>query len=433
MEGINVYLLVIYASLVIVISYFFNIISKKTGVPSVLMLILLGIGIHEILIWKGMPIDKSWFSMLELLGIVGLILIVLEAALELKLSREKKGVILQSISSALLGLLLTTAAIAALLHYTLIPDWFQAVLYATPLGVMSSAIVIPSVGGLSKSNQEFMIYESTFSDIFGIVLFFSITGNAEASSAWSIVKNVAANIGLTVVLAVVLAVVLVWLLQKITTKVKLFLLIAILLILYSAGKLMHLSPLFIILFFGLALSNYKLLAVGRAKKLFNEQALHRVLEEMHTITLETAFVIRTFFFVVLGITFDIRELLNLQALYISLGVLALIYVVRVITLKLSMIKDLFPLVWLAPRGLITIMLVISVPAEYQTDFPNSILLYVILISCLVMMGGLMSSKRDEEDVPTLTLKDIETLDKELDSFLKQHNCQEDSSGSAQHS
>jgi NhaP-type Na+/H+ and K+/H+ antiporter len=424
MEGINVYLLVIYASLVIVISYFFNIISKKTGVPSVLMLILLGIGIHEILIWKGMPIDKSWFSMLELLGIVGLILIVLEAALELKLSREKKGVILQSISSALLGLLLTTAAIAALLHYTLIPDWFQAVLYATPLGVMSSAIVIPSVGGLSKSNQEFMIYESTFSDIFGIVLFFSITGNAEASSAWSIVKNVAANIGLTVVLAVVLAVVLVWLLQKITTKVKLFLLIAILLILYSAGKLMHLSPLFIILFFGLALSNYKLLAVGKARKLFNEQALHRVLEEMHTITLETAFVVRTFFFVVLGITFDIRELLDMQALYISLGVLALIYLTRLVTLKVSMVKSLFPLVWLAPRGLITIMLVISVPAQYRTEFPDSILLYVILISCLIMMGGLMSSKRDEEDVPTLTLKDIETLDKELESFLAQHNCQE---------
>ena len=74
----NIYLLIF--SSIVIISYFFNSYSEKSGIPAVLMLISLGIVVGFFKPW-----DESFYSLLKLLGTVGLILIVLEAALDLKL------------------------------------------------------------------------------------------------------------------------------------------------------------------------------------------------------------------------------------------------------------------------------------------------------------------------------------------------------------
>ena len=68
---------------------FFNFISKKTKIPSVLLLIGLGIGIQAGLKQIGVDLGPLIMEALELLGIVGLIMIVLEAALDLKLEKKK--------------------------------------------------------------------------------------------------------------------------------------------------------------------------------------------------------------------------------------------------------------------------------------------------------------------------------------------------------
>ncbi|WP_339712358.1 hypothetical protein [uncultured Kriegella sp.] len=52
----------------------------------------------------------------------------------------------------------------------------SAWLCATPLSILSPAIIIPSVGGLSNDKKEFHIYESTFSDIMGIMMFYFLAG-----------------------------------------------------------------------------------------------------------------------------------------------------------------------------------------------------------------------------------------------------------------
>ena len=81
MEMINPYWAIIGLSLIIILSYFFHIISKKTNIPSVLMLIVLGIILKFALDAVGGG-SINFFPILEVLGIVGLIMIVLEAALE---------------------------------------------------------------------------------------------------------------------------------------------------------------------------------------------------------------------------------------------------------------------------------------------------------------------------------------------------------------
>ena len=77
--------------------------ARKTNIPAVLMLIILGICLKLGLdAYVDGPID--FLGYLELLGIVGLIMIVLEAALELELKREKLVPIAKALTIALLGL-----------------------------------------------------------------------------------------------------------------------------------------------------------------------------------------------------------------------------------------------------------------------------------------------------------------------------------------
>jgi len=75
------YVLVIGLSSIIIISYLFNIIASKTNIPSVIMLIALGVGIHlgiEKVFGMNMTEATSQLQLvLELLGTVGVILIVL--------------------------------------------------------------------------------------------------------------------------------------------------------------------------------------------------------------------------------------------------------------------------------------------------------------------------------------------------------------------
>ena len=98
---------------------------------------------------------------------------MLEASLDLELSGEKRGVISRAFFSALVTLVLSALMIAGVIMLYIGVDLTTGLLYAVPLSIMSSAIIIPSVSALDSEKREFMIYESTFSDILGIMLFYS--------------------------------------------------------------------------------------------------------------------------------------------------------------------------------------------------------------------------------------------------------------------
>jgi len=392
MEVIGPYTAIIAVSLIIIISYFFNIISKKTNIPSVLMLIALGIGLKQGMNMLNMSAGDQLFNLLEVLGIVGLIMIVLEAALDLKLSSDKWSIIWKSFSLALISLILTTLASAWILHELLIEDFYAAIVYAVPLSIMSSAIIIPSVGGLSEYKREFMVYEGTFSDILGIMVFYFLLGNAEAESGQTVAVNVLSNISITILLSLGISYGLVLIFQNMTSQVKLFMLIAVLLILYSVGKLFHLSSLVIILVFGLVLNNYQIFFRGFMRKWIDKVKINEVLDDFHLVTIESAFVVRTFFFVLFGISITLSSLYNLEVAVISLALIGALYVIRFVMVKLFVQKDIFPQVFLSPRGLITILLFFAIPDEYKDEsFDSGILLYVIIISCIIMALALVMS------------------------------------------
>jgi NhaP-type Na+/H+ or K+/H+ antiporter len=359
------YIAIMGASLIIIISFIFNFISKKTNIPSVLLLLVLGVGIQFLA--PSLKSDPLVSQLLIIVGKVGLILIVLEAALDLKLQKDKVGLIVKSLVMALVALVGSALLIAYAIEFFLDTSFFKALVYAVPLSIMSSAIIIPSVGSLEKSKKEFMIYEGTFSDIFGIIFFQFLTSTESYDGAADVALNVGKDLGLTLVIAVVLSYALVWLFQKLTSSVKLFLIIAVLMLVYAVGSVLGISSLIIILFFGLILNNTKVFFRGPLKNVINEDTLKPVFHEFHIITLESAFVLRTFFFVMFGVTISLMSLVDWRVALYSLAIVGILYAVRFIFLTIILFgKSITPQLYIAPRGLITVLLFYTIPHGIKT-------------------------------------------------------------------
>lgn len=393
MEVFSAYTLIIAGSLIIIISYFFNSVARKTSIPSVLMLILLGIFIKLGLDFSGYK-NIDFFPILELLGIVGLIMIVLEAALDLELKKEKWPIIWKSLLVSIITLGASAYLIALVIQAFFNTDLFVSLIYAIPLSIMSSAIVLPSVSGLNEHKKEFMIYEATFSDIVGIMFFYFLLGSVEAESNGELVWKIFGNIFVTILLSIVVSYVLIVVFQKLKSNVKLFLLIAVLMVLYSLGKLMHLSSLLIILMFGLVLQNRKLFFRGFMKKYVDTEIMNDVYKNFKLVTLESSFVVRTFFFVIFGMTIALSSFLNLKVVMISGLILGILFGVRILILILIVRKDIMPQVFIAPRGLITVLLFFSIPTQYTIkEFKPGILLFVIIVSSVLMAWVLIKHNR----------------------------------------
>lgn len=394
MEILSSYNLIIAASLIIILSFSFSELARRTNIPSVLMLMMLGIGLKMAMdaFGGGTP---EFLPVLKLLGIVGLIMIVLEAALELELKKEKAIPIAKAMAIALIGLM-ASAWIAAIILNHFIPGMTmeKAWIYATPLSILSSAIIIPSVSGLREDKKEFHIYESTFSDILGIMLFYFLTGQLEAGDHGSGLGGFAGNLVLTIVLSLVASYLIVLIFQNIKSHTKLFLLIAVLLLLYALGKKMHLSSLIIILVFGLLIANMKLFFRGPLRKWLDFKKAKEIYEGLHVITMETAFVVRTFFFVIFGITISLASLKSVDVAIVSGLIILSIYAIRFVLLLPFFGKDIIPELFIAPRGLITILLFYNIPeAAEVVGFEKGILLFIIIGTSLIMTAALIYDKQ----------------------------------------
>jgi potassium/hydrogen antiporter len=388
-------------ALVVILSYLFNVLSRATRIPSVLMLLSTGLALRAL---SEGPLQGRIPDMqpaLEVLGSIGLIMIVLEAALDLELVRENRKMIFGGLNLTLAEIGISVAFVAAILHFGLSADWSRSVVYAIPLAILSSAIIIPSVEHLRKrSVKEFMIYQSTISDILGIMLFyFVIEGLQHPTGGWQpwLQSFLWSFVG-SVVVSALFAYALVLLLQKIRTSLKMFLLIAVLILLYAVGKILNLSSLLIILIFGLMLRNPQIFIRGFLLRWINMDVVRSLLLDFQLITRETAFIVRTFFFVVFGFSIALGSLTKGSTVFISgLVVVGLLY------WRGQAVKALMPnsdriIRYMAPRGLITILLFYSIPPELSiAGFDRGLLLYVILASNVYMAWGMVRHRSLSED------------------------------------
>jgi len=251
--------------------------------------------------------------------------------------------------------------------------------------------------------------------MFQVILGSLATGAVKKSS------EIIGNIGLSILISILISIVLIYLFQKIKGHTKLFFLFSILLLLYALGEMLHLSSLLIVLIFGIILNNYQLVFVGFLSNLIDDEKVTSIQNYFKIIIMESAFVVRTFFFILFGYYVSLSSLLNFEVIIISLVLLAAIYFIRFVLIFPTMGGRSWPELFLSPRGLITILLFFSIPEEYvvntvfHTEIIPGILLFIILGSALAMSNALIGVKKLEFE-KKLTEMEEEGKDSELDNI-----------------
>jgi len=388
------YSILIGLSIAVMLSYLFDMAARATKVPSVLMLLLTGIALKQAADYSDVHILIPKV-VLEIFGIIGLIMIVLEGSLDLTLTREKAPLIRRSFFAAVLILIVQALAIAWLLREYVGVSFQSCLVNAVPLAVISSAIAIPSVASLGGEKQEFIVYESTFSDILGIMFFnFALQDNfAQGISFVTFTRDFIAIL----VVAVVSTIALAFLLDRIRLHIKFFLILAFLVLMYSLAKELHLSSLLLVLVFGLAVNNSELFLRGPLRRWFHPERLTSEVQQLRSITAESAFLIRTFFFLIFGYSITVSSLLSSAVILQGLLIVGVLTIIRFFYLRYIARTDLVPELFIAPKGLITILLFFSIPPKHSIgEISENILFMVILLTGVLMMVGLLLANRKPE-------------------------------------
>lgn len=384
--------IIITICVLLLLAYVFDISSALTKIPSVILLLMLGWTAKQTVELFNIHIPDL-NPLLPVFGTIGLILIVLEGSLELELNKSKRAVIKKSSLNAILQMVALAFLFAFAFQYLGQVSFKIALVNAIPFCVISSAIAIPSVRNLSAFNKEFIIYESSLSDIFG-VLFFNFFALNQIINIQSF-GNFALQLFFIIIISFVSVLGLSFLLGRIKHRVTFTPIILIVFLIYMVSKMYHLPGLIFILVFGLFLGNLDELKQFKWIEKLRPEKLDIEVKKFKEITTEATFLIRALFFILFGFLMEAKEILNPETIPLAAEIVLSIFLVRLIALKLTKLP-LSPLLIVAPRGLITILLFIAIIPEQSILIVNkSLIIQTIILSVLVMMLGLMTANKNE--------------------------------------
>lgn len=379
--------------IILLLSYVFDITSKFTKVPSVIFLLALGWFLNQV---GGLfnIIIPNLNVILPILGTVGLILIVLEGSLELELNRSTVNVVKKSALIALVPLVIIAVSFAIFLNIEWGIPYKQALINIIPFCIISSSIAIPSAINLSHDKRQFVTYESSLSDIIGVIFFNFASFGTVISFGGALYFS--AQFLLMLLISVVASLVLAFLLAKIDHHIKYGPIIILNILIYQISKIYHLPALIFILFFGLVLGNVDELKNVKIMRNFRFTKLTREVRHFKDVVIEATFIVRTLFFLVFGFVLKTEDIIDQSSLVWSVSIVVAIYVLRVIFLKLGKM-DLQPLFYIAPRGLITVLLFLSIAPKDRFPYLNeSVVIQVILLTTFIMMLGLLFEKKAKQ-------------------------------------
>ncbi|WP_422358504.1 sodium:proton antiporter [Reichenbachiella sp.] len=392
----------------LLVAYLFNLTSAKTKVPSVILLLILGWALKRGVEYFEINVPNLT-AILPVLATAGLILIVLEGSLELRLNKSKIPLIKQSVLGALVPMISLSLLLAYVFSLMGEYSFLRCLTNTVPLCIISSAIAVPSVSNLSEFDREFVIYESSLSDILGVLFFnFVVLYDSIGASSFG---HFSIQLVAIVIISFVATLGLALLIRRIDHHVKFIPIILLVILIYTILKIYHLPALIFILIFGLFIGNVNQLRWFAWIDRLKLDVLETESVKFRDLTIELAFLVRALFFILFGFLLETSEILNLETLMWSVGIVALFFLVRSLQIKISGLPF-KPLLFVAPRGLITILLFLSVTPAQQIPFVNnSLIIQIILLTAIVMAVGIMTTDTEEEE-------EFDTVD---ESSIEQNN------------
>ncbi|MDP3989343.1 MAG: cation:proton antiporter [bacterium] len=370
----------------IFLSYFFSHIFEKFQIPDVLFLVAIGLILGPI----GGFIDVSQAGVMgELFVTLTLLIILFEAGLGIKIRKLLKTAprALLLMSLMLAGSIATVVGVG---HYVLGIALTDAVIIGLLLGGVSSGLAVPLVRKLPVSEEacSLLTFEANMSDIVTIAAVFAIIDFSNTG-----IFNVATfstSLGARTALAVLVGSIAALLWSQLIAKVRniqnnVFMTPALVLLVFGISELLGASGVFAAFAFGIVLGNLQLMdARGLPASLgFHEFTLTKWETRMFS---GLVFLLKTYFFVYIGLSIGLDNMLALSAGFIAT---LLLFAVRSLSVKIALANsvplfDRQVLARLFPKGLMGAALVTLLSDQVARDFTYSVVLFsIILTSALI--------------------------------------------------
>jgi cell volume regulation protein A len=388
----------------LVLAYAANRLFQWTRVPDVVVLMIVGVLIGPVTHLLG---AEAFADVTGPIGTLALILILFGAGLELNIRDAVRHVP----GGLLLGLLAyagTSALIGYVVSQSLSMSLLSGLLVGAVLGCTSSAIVIPVLEQwkVSPPVKVTLLVEASLGDVLGVLTVGLLLGlrNSSEGIVRTLLGGLLQELGIALVVAAAAGFLWSRLLPRISAQsFWQVLTFAVVLLLYAGTEALHASGLLAVLGFGLALANLP----GPPERLRQailatsaREAPHLQIHEFHG---ELAFLVRTFFFVLMGVVVEVG---GLRSIWPVLPVLlAAIFVVRWAAVWASRwawhgvsAHEREVVLWVLPRGLITIVLALEIRQAVgveMTVLPDIAFAIILLTNLMVVLGALRLARAGE--------------------------------------
>jgi cell volume regulation protein A len=392
---------------VILIGFLANLLFRATKIPSVLILIAIGVLLGPVAGWIT---SNSLITIAPFLGALALLIILFEGGLELDISTVVRQAPKAS-ALAVLAFIFSVGSVAAFAYFAAGYTPLNSFLISCILGATSPAICIPLVSGLSVREEikTFLKLESALGDVLLLVSVLLIidvhfSGRQDViGMAGSFAMSIGVAFAVSSIAGVLWSRLIGWMGGE---PLAYMLTLGFVFLLYFAVEELHGSAAIAVLMFGLMLENMQIIAgrMGeRVRQLFgiDIRAEQFVLNQfMKNITQELSFLVRTFFFVYLGLllnfkTFSLRTCLSGFAIVILLLVsrwMAIQLLKRRMRLSSGETQTVMALL---PRGLATAVMAF-LPGQSGLPGVELFPVYafiVIVLTNLFMTAGILFSER----------------------------------------
>jgi len=400
----------------LVLAFLANRLVRFTGVPDVIILMATGVLIGPVFHWVNPDVFRG---ATDGFGSLALILILFEGGLELKL-REILSHFAGGLFLCVVSYLLSAFGVALICRHVLHFTWIPALLVGAALGCISSSIILPVLQqvNLRREVKVTLLIEASFGDALAVLAVTTLLGIAAGGSAspriiaWSLFSSVILAVASGVLVGILWSYLLPLLSEQRFWHVLTF---AAVLLIYSGVHALHGNDLVAVLVFGLTLANYpaaqKRVHLGddsESADRFSEAPVQQ--EDLQTLAYhhgqmlnfhgELAFLIRTFFFVLLGALVEFAGLRKHTVL--ALECFGALFIARWLSVQFGRFawrsftsheREL--ITWFFPRGLITAVLGIQIVHARGADFTflTSLAFAVILITNVALLIGSLRARR----------------------------------------
>ncbi len=384
----------------LMLAFLANRVFRVTRVPDVLVLMALGLVLGPVL---GLVNPAHLSSTTNVLGTLAIILVLFEGGLELDLRRTFRH-FPGSLLLAVLAYGFSISLVALVVHKGLGMPLTTSLAVGAVLGCTSSTVVLPVLQQLRAREpvKVTLMLEASWGDVLAVLTVGLLLGVGSQGGAVArhVLQGVLTQVGVAVVFATAAGILWSRLLPMLSDarfwQVMTF---SIVLVMYAGTEAIGASGLIAVLAFGLTLANFpgidpRLRAVEEDSISFQSQ------ESLLSFHSELAFLVRSFFFVLIGAIADLGSFRG-HTLLIA-GILGALFVARWLALQVSRLafrdieeKERELMLWIMPRGLITVVLALQVvAARSEVSFLSALAFAVILVTNVMVVVGSLRASRD---------------------------------------